>query len=203
MCAKFRINPASLHAMKAKIAAYNEKQVVRMKLAMNNWGLDTVAEMQKEIEDIKAIDQGVMYAATTKTPAELFGTIIRVIVYNPMEYAVIVEFGRLAGGKPPPLIPLVGWAVRHQIISHLPVNVSFEMFPKEWAASAAILRHMHKGGGGGGKKGTIDPITLDLLTVRLIAKKIAEKGVAGRHPFSKAWDRKAATFKADISAMVR
>jgi hypothetical protein len=190
--------------MKAKIAAYDQKQVRRMIFAMDNWGLDTVAAMRAELERVKAFDLGMLYAATTKTPAQLTGTIIRVIVYNPMEYAVIVEFGRLPG-KPPPLIPLVAWAVRHNIISNLPVNVSFEMYAKEWAASAAILRHMGHGSGGGssGKKQPIDPVTLDLLRVRLIARKIAESGIAGRHPFSIAWERRAATFKQDIASMLQ
>jgi hypothetical protein len=201
--AKFRINPASLNAMKAKITAYDEKQKARLRFALQNWGIDMVGEMKREVEIVKAIDEGVMEASITCTTVAQFGTVLSVIVYCPMEYAVIVEFGRQPGGKPPPLIPIVAWAVRHGIISSLPVNVSFGMFPKEWAASAAILRNMGKGRSGKGSNKPMDPITLDLLKVRLIAKKIAEHGVAGRHPFSIAWDRKSATFKRDIVAMVQ
>jgi hypothetical protein len=200
--AMFRINPASLNAMKAKIAAYNEKQKSRLRFALQNWALDTVGEMKKEVEIVKAIDEGIMQASITCTTVAQIGTILSVIVYCPMEYAVIVEFGRQAGGKAPPLIPIVAWASRHGIVN-LPVNVSFDMFPKEWAASAAILRNMGHGHSGKGSNKPMDPITLDLLKVRLIARKIAESGVAGRHPFSIAWDRKSATFKQDIVAMVQ
>jgi hypothetical protein len=143
-------------------------------------------------------------AATTKTPVTQVGSVFTVRVFNPIDYSVIVEFGRLPGGKTPPLIPLVGWAVRHGIINSLPVNVTFDMFPKQWAASAAILRNMGGGGSkGGGKQKPLDPIVLDLLTVRLIAKKIVDQGIAGRHPFTVAWERKVTTFKPDIAAMLQ
>ncbi len=201
--AKFRINPASLNAMKAKIAAYDEKQKKRLRFALQNWGIDTAGEMKREVAAVKAVDQGVMEASITCTMVEQIGTILRIIVFCPMEYAVIVEFGRQPGGKPPPIIPIIAWAVRHGIINHLPVNVSQDMFPKEWAASAAILRHMNHGTGSSGKQKPMDPIILDFLKARLIARKIAEQGIAGRHPFTIAWERKAATFKRDISAMVQ
>ena len=157
--------------------------------------------MGKEILRLKAFDEGILHAATQRTPVALSGTRLSVVVFNPMEYAVIVEFGRQPGGKPPPLIPLVAWAVRHRIATFVPVNVTFGgEYAKAWAASAAIMKHLGEGGGKSGKQKPMDPMVLDFLKVRMIAKKIAESGTAGRHPFTIAWERKAATFKADISA---
>ena len=61
----------------------------------------------------------------------------------------------------------------------------------------------HPSGGSKARSGKeMDPIVLDLLKVRLIARKIAEVGTQARHPFSIAWDQRARTFKQDIAALV-
>jgi hypothetical protein len=200
--AKFEFDPESLRRVRANISAWEEKKKKRAAIALAFWADDVVAQMQQELLAVGAFDLGILSAATYREEVELLDTLLRVVVRNPLDYAVVIEWGRMPGGKPPPLIPLVGWAVRHGIATSLPVNVSFDMFPKEWAASAAILRNMGKGGGGSAKKHEMDPIVLDLLKVRLIARKIAEYGFVGRHPFSIAWDRKARTFKQDIAALV-
>lgn len=181
------------------------KKTKKLAMALASWADDVIAEIGKELVEMHAVDQGVLMAATTRTPVTQQGPKIKVTIFNPMEYAVIVEFGRMAmSGKPPPLLPIVAWAVRKGIVTTLPVNMSFgDAYAKQWAASGAILRNMGKGASKSGKKKPMDPMVLDLLKVRLIAKKIYEQGIEGRHPFAKAWDRKSATFKQDIAKMVQ
>lgn len=184
--------------------AWNLKQQKKAALALAEWADDLVAEIGHELLSLQIIDQGQLYAATTRSPVQLVGTRLRVVIFNPTEYAISIEFGRRPGGKPPPLLPLVGWAGRKGIIS-LPRNISFGgEWAAKWAASGAILRNMKKGRKSGkGSKKALDPQIRDLLIVRLIAQKIAEKGTKGRRPFAIAFDRKAASFHADIAAIMR
>jgi hypothetical protein len=201
--AKFRIKKASLDKITANLEALKLKKQKQLALALANWAQDVVEAIGKGLEDVNAIDQGILHAATAAGPVELIGTKLHIVIYNPLEYAVIVEWGRQPGSHPP-LLPLIGWSVRKGIVQNLPVNLSPEAYAKQLAASAAILRNMHKGGGGGkGSSKPMDPVVHDLLIVRLIAKKISEKGVAGRHPFSIAWEQKIRTFQTDIAKMVQ
>lgn len=218
--AKFSFDPESLKSMRAKAAEWGRKKQGQLLLALDSWALDVVGEMKQEIQSEGAVDQGTLLAATTKTKAVRQGDKLTVTVFNPMEYAVIVEFGRKPGGTPPPLLPLVAWAVRHGIISGVPVNVDFEgQYAEAWAASGAIMRALNSPVQGGRrstksalagigviegrKKKPMEPMTLAFLKVRLIARKIAREGTRARHPFSRVWDRKAATFKQDVSAYVK
>lgn len=126
---------------------------------------------------------------------------LRIVVFNPLEYALIVEFGRRGGtGKPPPLLALVGWASRRGIVN-LPRNISFGgEWASKWAASGAILRNMKKGSKKStGPKKPLDPVIRDLLIVRLIAKKIYEKGIKGRHPFTIAFERRLRVLKKEVA----
>lgn len=162
--------------------------------------------IQQEITDVGAIDQGLLVGAMNRTEPVQQGTKLKVTVYNPQEYASVVEFGRRPGqGKPPPLLPLVGWAGRKGIIKSLPRNISFGgQWQKLWAASAAIFNRIKNGRKGTAKaqKKPLDPQIADMLKVRFIAQKIHEKGIAGRHPFSRVIDRRAPTFAADIRKLV-
>lgn len=168
------------------------------------WADDAVAEVQSEIQSIGAVDQGLLMGATTRSEPRVSGERLKISVFNPLEYAPVVEFGRRPKkGKPPPLAPLIGWARRKGIIKRLPANPSLSSLQKELAASAAIIKNMGRGSGrSGGKKTLLDPVTRDLLTVRLIARKIFEQGIAGRHPFTIAFVRKKATITSDVARIV-
>jgi hypothetical protein len=204
--ARLRFDGDSLRRVKANIKAAGEKQVRILARSLEAWADDAVAEVQAEITDIGAIDQGILHAATTRTAAKKTGSVIRVTVFNPLEYATIVEFGRRPKqGLPPPLLPLVGWAGRKGIVTHLPRNIAFDgPYAKQWAASYAIWKALKKRSGSGKKSDKpLDPVIRDMLIIRAIAAKIYEKGIAGRHPFAKAFDRKAGSFAADIAAFAR
>lgn len=196
--ARFRANPDDLRRVKANLEAYRQKQVQRYARALAIWADDTVGVVQAEILRVKALDQGLLHAATTRTDPERTGSKLKVIVLNPLEYATVVEWGRRPG-KYAKLLPLVGWAKRKGIITHVPANISFGgEWAKKWAASAAILRNMKRGAGKAKSRRPIDPEVLDLLIVRLIARAIFEKGTKGRHPFSIAYEKRVRTFRADI-----
>ena len=168
------------------------------------WADDAVTEVQNEIQDIGAVDQGLLMGATTRSEPRVERDRLKISVFNPLEYAPVVEFGRRAGkGKPPPLIPLIGWARRRGMVRSLPVNPSLGSLQKELAASAAILKHMGRGHRSSGSRTPLDPVTRDLLTVRLIARKIFEQGIAGRHPFTIAFFRKKATIVSDVARTVK
>lgn len=202
MCARFNVK--NLGTVRADIDRWKAATEQRLAQALGEWADDLVAEIGKEITSLQIVDQGMLYAATTRSPVQRTGSKLTVTIFNPTEYAVVVEFGRRPKqGAPPPLLPLVGWASRKGIVS-LPRNVSFGgEWEKKWAASGSILRNMKKGRRQGNvKRRPLDPQVRDLLIVRLIARKIFEKGTRGRHPFAVAFDRKAGTFVSDIAGIV-
>lgn len=200
MSAKFRIKRESLGKVKQNLLAYQKRKKRHFELGLITWADGTVTEAQMQLLKIGAFDQGILAAATERSEPTWNGTRIKIVVFNPMEYAIVVEFGRRAkSGKPPPLLSLVGWASRKGIIS-LPRNISFGgQYAKAWAASGAILRHMkNRGGKSGGKKTPMDPVVRDLLIVRLIAKKIYEKGIRGRHPFTKTYEKRMRVLRKEV-----
>jgi hypothetical protein len=203
MCARFRIK--NLGQIRQNIERWKNATEQQMTRSLAEWADDLVAAIGREILSLQIIDQGILYAATTRSEVQRIGTKLRVVVFNPTEYAVVIEFGRRPKqGAPPPLLPIVGWASRKGIVQ-LPRNISFGgEWQKKWAASGAILRNIKKGKKAGRpqKKREMDPEVRDLLIVRLIAQKIYEKGFQGRHPFSIAFDRKAQTFVSDIAGML-
>ncbi len=202
--AKFRIKPASLQKVTANFKAATEKKIRRLTFAFGAWGDDVVAEIGDQIVKDGAVDQGLLHAATTRTAVARVGSKLKLKVFNAMEYAVIEELGRKPGGKPPPILPIIGWAARHGMLHALGANPDMASLDKALAASAAIVRNVgHGGGKSGARKKPLDPIVRDLVTVRLIARKIAQQGVRARHSFSIAWDRKTRTFAKDLAAMVR
>ncbi len=203
--AKFRFNPESKRRLNARMQTVAARKKKQLASALAMWADDTVGMIQGEINDVGAVDQGLLMDSTRRTAPAMFGTKLRVTVFNNMEYASVIEFGRRPrSGKPPPLLPLVGWAGRKGIISGVPRNISFGgEWEKAWAASGAIVRNMRRGSKKGGKSKPLDPVVHALLIVRLIARKIFEKGFAGRHPFSITIDRRARTFRSDIAAAVR
>jgi len=204
--ARFRFDGDSIRKVQANIKAEGERKVRIYALALAAWADESIADIQAEIGEIGAIDQGLLHAAMARTAVKRSGVILRVTVFNPLEYAAIVEFGRRPKqGLPPPLLPLVGWAGRKGIITTLPRNISFDgAFAKQWAASYVIWKNLKKRSGKGKKSDKpLDPVIRDMLIIRAIAAKIFEKGIKGRHPFAKTWDRKAATFTADVAAFAR
>lgn len=196
--AKFSWNEDSVRKVRANLNKWGAKKRRHLAVSLDVWAGDTVAQVQDELQKVGAFDQGTLAAATTKTPVTSSGTRLRVSVFNPLEYASVVEWGRRPGFHPP-LLPLVGWAGRKGIVS-LPRNISFGgEWKDKWAASAAILKNVRKGKTGGSRSDKpLDPVIRDLLIVRLIARKIFEKGSEGRHPFSKVFERRIRTFRRDI-----
>lgn len=167
---------------------------------------ETVGEMQEELLRIDANDTGQLVAATTRDPVRQEGHRLKTRGHNDAEHAPVVEWGRIPkSGLPPPLLPLVAWAGRKGIISSLPRNASFDgELAKKWAASGAIFRNSKKRRGPStGPKKELDPQIRDMLIVRAIAQKIYEKGIAGRHPFTRVWDRRSRTATKDIAALLK
>lgn len=204
--AKFRFDGDSIRKVKANIKAEGERKVRIYARSLELWADESISEIQAEIADIGAIDQGLLHAAMARTAVQRRGVMLKVTVFNPLEYATIVEFGRRPKqGVPPPLLPLVGWAGRKGIIHNLPRNVSFDgQWAKQWAASYVIWKNLKKRGGKGKKSDKpLDPVIRDMLIVRAIAAKIYEKGIKGRHPFARVWDRRMRTYAADVAAFAR
>jgi hypothetical protein len=199
----FRIKKGSLSRIRERIPKEMKDRERALVFGLTAWADDAVAEVQNEIQNAGAIDQGLLMGATTRSEPRIDSSRLRISVFNPLEYAPVVEFGRRPKkGKPPPLAPLIGWARRKGIIKRLPANPSLNSLRKELAASAAIIKNMGRGRGSGGKRTPLDPVTRDLLVVRLIARKIFEQGIAGRHPFTIAFFRKKATITSDVARMV-
>ena len=201
--ATFRPKPGSIEKLKRELAAVTEKKARRLSMALSSWGDEAVAAVWDEIRKVGAVDQGQLMGATTRSEPVRKGTKLGIRIFNPLEYASVVEFGRRGKrGAPPPLLPLIGWAKRKGIISVLPTNPSMASLRKELAASAAIARRAGKGGGSKGPKKPLDPIVRELLIVRLIARKIFERGIVGRHPFTIAFTRKKRTINRDVARLV-
>jgi hypothetical protein len=203
--AHFRMKPGSKQKAVKAMTAAAEKRKKRIALALGIWAGDTVGEIQTELLAVGAHDQGTLQAATTHDPVQEKGTKLTVRMHNDLEHASVVEFGRKPkSGLPPPLLPLVGWAGRKGIIRNLPRNISFGgEWAKKWAASGAIMRRILKSKGTKkGKQKPLDPDVKDLLTVRMIANKIFEKGIVGRFPFTRVRDRRAKTMNREIAALV-
>lgn len=207
--ARFRFRPDSTRKVSANIREFGVRKKRHLALALYSWAVDTKGDVQREYQVVGAFDQGITAAATDVSPVQQLGTKIRTTVFNPLEQASVIEFGRRArSGGPPPLLPLVGWSGRKGITTALPRNISFGgQWAKDWAASLAIFRAIErKGGGGGGSKSRqepLDPVVRDMLIVRLIARKIFEKGTVGRHPFTRAWDRRVRTFRQDVASALQ
>jgi len=202
--AKFRIKKGSLKRLHQRIPKEMKERERAIVFGLTAWADDAVAEVKDEIHKVGAVDQGMLLGATARSHPRVANERLKISVFNPLEYAPVVEFGRRPkSGKPPPLVPLIGWAKRKGIVRKLPVNPSLSSLKKELAASAAILRNMGKGRGGGRRKTAMDPVVRDLLIVRLIARKIFEKGIAGRHPFTIAFFRKKMTINRDVAHTVR
>lgn len=203
----FRIKRGSLQLLREQIPKTMKSKERAIIFGLVSWADDAVAEVKGEIRNVGAIDQGLLLGATTRSDPVIEGSRLKISVFNPLIYAPVVEFGRRARkGKPPPLAPLIGWARRHGMVRRLPANPSMDSLSKELAASAAILRNILRGGGGGGgssRETPLDPVVRDLLVVRLIARKIFELGIPGRHPFTIAFFRKKQTIVRDVANTVR
>lgn len=202
--ARFSWDPGSLDRFRRNLEGHRERLRKRLALGLEMWADGTVAEIRAELVRLKIYDQGFLQAATTRTAVQMRPGKLRITVYNPLEYASVVEWGRKPGFHPP-LLPLVGWAGRKGIIKNLPRNISFSgEWAKKWAASGAILRNLKKGArkGGTGPSKPLDPEIHDLLIVRLIARKIFEKGTRARHPFSHSWERRARVFLKEVRGVI-
>jgi hypothetical protein len=202
--AKFNWNPESRRKLQASFQAHTQKEKKKLATALSLWADDTKGAIQGELVRIDAKDQGMLMAATDRTQPTMEPNRIKVTVFNNMEYASVIEFGRRPG-KHPPLLPLVGWSGRKGITKSLPRNITFGgVWAKYWAASGAIFRAMkNRKGTSKSERKPIKQEILDLLKVRLIANKIYEKGTKGKHPFTKVYERKRRTFVKDIAALCR
>ena len=203
--ATFRPKRQSVNRAKKDLEAFARRKKKLVANALGMWMDDTVGQMQDELLAVGAYDQGFLAGATTRDPVKQTGPILSTKGHNDLEYASTAEFGRKAKqGKPPPLLPLVGWAGRKGIITHLPRNISFGgVWAKKWAASGAILRHMTGRKSPAKKQKPLDPEIRDLLTIRLIAKKIYEKGTVARRPFSRVFNRRKPNAAKEIADLVR
>ncbi len=179
---------------------FRNRKRKHFELALVVWADGTVAEIQTTLLKIGAFDQGLLAAATERTDPAWKGPKIGVVVRNPQEYASVVEWGRRPrSGAPPPLMAIVAWAGRKGIVN-LPRNMRFDgEWGKKWAASGAIFRNMKKGGRKGARSAKpMDPVIRDMLIVRLIRHKIYEKGIKGRHPFTKSYERRMRVLKKEV-----
>lgn len=211
--AEFQWKKESIASMYAKLTNLTELQKSRAASALTLWGGDMVAAIGEEIVKIGAVDQGQMIAATVPKPVALVGNrILKVTVINNTPQAFIAEFGREPNSKPPPRGSIVGWAVRHGIVSALPVTIpNGGEWDKKWAAAYSIMKRARGAVAGAiGKtsskkkaKAVIDPVIRDLMIVIGIQQSIGRKGIKPRHPFTIAFERKRATFVQDITAMLK
>lgn len=203
--ATFRIKNNT--GLKAALRGYRDKSERRFRVALDYWG-DTMTEtIGQNIQAVGAIDQGQTLAATHPEPIVKIGTELVKRVVNEAAQASVIEFGRGARkGKPPPTIPLVGWAHRKGMLKALPVNVTFGgQWAKKWSAAFAIHNRNKKRGGGKSTKPKkpLDPEIRDMLVVLGIRRKIFEKGIKGRFPFRKAYEYRRSRFVQDIAQVVR
>lgn len=204
--AYFRIKPQSMRKAIADAKRFAKAKKAILAKALGMWMDDTIGEMQEELVRINAIDQGQLVAATTRDPVKQVGTFLKTKGHNDSEHAPVIEWGRAPrSGLPPPLLPLVGWAGRKGIVNSLPRNASFDGdLSEKWKISGAIFRNMKKNKGQSqGKKKPLDPQVRDLIIIRSIARKIYEKGIEGRHPFSTVWDRRSRTSSKDFASLVQ
>lgn len=201
--ARFRIKKGSIDRLRERIPKVKKQKEQALVFGLTHWADDAVTEVQSEIQKVGAIDQGMLLGATARSQPLLSGSRLKIAVFNPLEYAPVVEFGRRPKkGKPPPLQPLIGWAKRRGMLRSLPANPNLSALKEELIASSAILKRMGRGRGGRGRRKPLDPIVRDLLTVRLIARKIFERGTRARHPFTIAFFRKKQTITRDVARTV-
>lgn len=193
--------------LKKALESYRNKKESQFRIALDDWGELMTETIGQNIQLVGAVDQGQTLAATHPEPTVKIGSTLLKRVVNEAAQSSVIEFGRQAKkGKPPPTIPLVGWAKRHGMLRALPVNVSFGgRYAKKWAAAFAIANRKHRGGGTAkkSKKNNLDPEILDMLVVLGIRRKIFEKGIKGRFPFRKAYEYRRARFVQDIATVVR
>lgn len=204
--AKFRIKQGSKQKAQAGLKKAVSVRKNNLAKVLGMWMDEVIGEMQDELLRVDAYDTGQTAAATVRDPVRQEGTKLKSKGHNDTEQAPVIEWGRLPGGRWPPAQSLVGWGVRKGLLKALSVNADLDQYREEWATACAITRNMwiSKTGGGKTKKSeAIDPIVRDLVILRLIQKKIATRGTEGRHPFSRAWDRKGATARQDMAELLR
>ena len=175
--AKFRFSDDSKRRVTESIRAFGTRKVAHMSLALASWALDTKAAVQRQYIDVAAFDQGLLVASVDVTPVTMVGSKLRVVVFTPLEYASVVEFGRRAnsGGRPP-LLPLVGWAGRKGITTAVrATSPSAGSGRRRGALAGDHARHRARRRGRFQKKAKqepLDPIVRDMLIVRLIAEDL-------------------------------
>jgi len=186
-----------------RVDAQAEKVQRRLIYALVIWADDLVADIKAEFRRVGAVDTGELVGSVSRTSPRRVGKVkIRVVIFSPKEYAAIIEFGRRARvGKPPPLLPLVGWAKRHGITRVLPANISFDgKWAKHWSTAFAIGKRARKGGKGRRKAKTkpMNPIVRGMLVVIGIQRAIHRRGVKGRRPMTRIFDTRVKSMKSDI-----
>jgi hypothetical protein len=202
--AKFRIKRQSIR--KVEVALKNKKASMQRKVAfaLAVWADDTVGAIKAEIIRVRAFDTGMLHGSIQRSAPQLIGTKLRIVIFSPLEYASIVEFGRKPGKKPP-LHVLVGWAKRNGLIKALPVNVNLEgQFREKLIAARAIRKKMKRTRTKTGRSKPItDRVILDFLILLGIQDAIGRKGVKGRKPVSRVVDQRAKTLRRDIIRTVK
>jgi len=205
--AKFRFTPQSVGNVQRKLKAATELLQRKAVYALATWADDTVGEIKAELLRVKAFDTGMLMGSVTRSAPFIVGNSkVRVVVFTPLEYAVIVEFGRRPGGKAPPLSAICGWARRKGLVRSLPVNLSFDGPLKKKLFSAYAIRKNARKKTGGGKKAKqkpLDPQVRDFLILLAIQDAIRKKGTKGRYPMTNAFKRRAKTFSADIAKFMK
>jgi len=207
MCARFRPKRQSVERAKKDLAKFGARKKKVLAQALGFWMDDTIGAIQQEILAVDAKDQGQLLAATTRDPVRVLPKRLKCRGHNDAEHAPVIEWGRKPRGKWPPINSLVGWAKRKGLIKTLPANVDIHTtYREQWMTAVAITKEMwisRTGGGKNKKSEAIDPVVRDLVILRLIQKKIGTLGTEGRHPFSRAIERRIPTARKEMAALVK
>jgi len=208
--AKFRFNRRSLRNAQAGFDAVARKRRRQIVNALAIWADDTVGDIRAEILRVGAFDTGDLAGSVSRTRVvQIGGRKARVTVFSNKEYASVIEFGRRRRrGYGPPVTVLAGWAKRKGIISKLPNNPSLDgPLGKKYAAARAIWRRKDRGIfrrlRRKRKQEPLDPEVREFLILIAISEAIRIRGMKGRKPFSRVWNRRRRTFRRDIARMVQ
>lgn len=205
--AKFEFDKEKMRRLKKNIEAEALDYVRRGKVALAQWGEDTVEDIGSLILKKKLVDQGQYLGSTSRDPVRFFGKVLRQAVYNNAEHVFTMEHGRKPReGKKPPLLPLIAWAKRHGMITALPTNVNLNSsLQKKLIAAYSIRKKVRqRGSKGSKKKNTVeDPEIKDFMIAIGIKDAIWERGTKGHKVFTTIYERKRRTFAKDITRMIK
>jgi len=207
--ARFRFDLTTVSAVRKKLQLQTAHLQRKAAFGMVNWAQDTIGEIKREIIRVGAFDRGELHGSVTYSPPRTVGkSKVRLFVLVNKEYASVIEFGRRPrSGKPPPLKALIGWAKRKGLVKALPVNPNLSgELGKKLGAARKIRENSFKRAGKGRKPKKkcrlLDPIIRDFLVLLGIQEGIQQRGIKGRTPFTRVFDRRKKTFVRDIIRFV-